>query len=128
VLARNVYHFFHTDHNIALLQAMEQLGVNLTQTEDDKKPESAIDGPLSGKSILFTGTLTTCTREQAEARAAAAGANLASSVSKNLHILVAGEKAGSKLKKAQALGTVKIWTEAEFLQQISDSEPGEDVQ
>jgi len=77
---------------------------------------------------LFTGTLITCTREQAEARAAAAGANLASSVSKNLHILVAGEKAGSKLKKAQALGTVKIWTEAEFLQQISDSEPGEDVQ
>lgn len=128
VLARNVYHFFHTDHNIALLQTMEQLGVNLTQTEDDKKPESAIDGPLSGKSILFTGTLTTCTREQAEARAAAAGANLASSVSKNLHILVAGEKAGSKLKKAQALGTVEIWTEAEFLQQISDSEPSEEVQ
>lgn len=128
VLARNVYHFFHTDHNIALLQTMEQLGVNLTQTEDDKKPESAIDGPLSGKSILFTGTLTTLTRELAEAQAAAAGANLASSVSKNLNILVAGEKAGSKLKKAQALGTVEIWTEAEFLEQIKDSESAEEAE
>jgi DNA ligase (NAD+) len=75
-------------------------------------------GPLSGKSILFTGTLTTLTRELAEQQAAAAGASLASGVSKNLNILVVGEKAGSKLKKAQALGTVEIWTEEEFLTRI----------
>jgi DNA ligase (NAD+) len=120
VLARNVYHFFHTDHNIALLETMEQLGVNLTQTEEDKKPESALEGPLAGKSILFTGTLSTLTREVAESRAAAAGATLASSVSKNLNILVVGEKAGSKLKKAQALGTVEIWSEAEFVDRITE--------
>jgi DNA ligase (NAD+) len=59
--------------------------------------------------------LSQLTREQAEARASAAGARLASGVSKNLDILVAGEKAGSKLKKAQALETITIWTEAEFL-------------
>lgn len=120
VLARNVYHFFHNEHNIALLQTMEQLGVNLRQKEEDKKPQSAAEGPLAGKTILFTGTLATMTREEAEARAAAAGAGIASGVSKNLSILVVGEKAGSKLKKAQALGTVEIWTEDQFLLNLSE--------
>ncbi|MCC6460705.1 MAG: NAD-dependent DNA ligase LigA [Saprospiraceae bacterium] len=124
VLARNVYHFFHNEHNLELLQTMEGLGVNLRQTEDDKKPASAAEGPLAGRSILFTGTLTTLTREAAEARAAAAGATLASGVSKNLSILVVGEKAGSKLKKAQALGTVEIWTEAEFLERVQEETAG----
>ncbi len=119
VLARNVYHFFHNEHNIALLQTMESLGVNLHQKEEDKKPKSAAEGPLAGKTILFTGTLNTMTREEAEARAAAAGAGIAGGVSKNLSILVVGEKAGSKLKKAQALGTVEIWSEEEFLKNIS---------
>ena len=119
VLARNVYHFFHNEHNIALLQSMESLGVNLHQKEEDKKPKSAAEGPLAGKTILFTGTLNTMTREEAEARAAAAGAGIAGGVSKNLSILVVGEKAGSKLKKAQALGTVEIWSEEEFLNNIS---------
>jgi DNA ligase (NAD+) len=118
VLARNVFHFFQNEHNVELLQTMESLGVNLRQTEEDKKAESAIDGPLSGKSILFTGTLSTMTREEAEKRAAAAGASIASGVSKHLGILVAGEKAGSKLKKAQALETVEIWNEQEFLEKI----------
>jgi DNA ligase (NAD+) len=55
------------------------------------------------------------TREEAETRAAAAGASIASGVSKNLNILVVGEKAGSKLKKGAGLGSVEIWTEEEFL-------------
>ena len=58
-------------------------------------------------------------REQAENLAAAAGASLASGVSKHLSILVVGEKAGSKLKKAQALETVEIWTEGEFLEKVA---------
>ena len=122
VLARNVYHFFHNEHNLELLRAMEALGVNLRQTEDDRKAQSAADGPLAGRSILFTGTLSAMTRDEAESRAAAAGASLASGVSKNLSILVVGEKAGSKLKKAQALGTVEIWTEAEFMERVAPQE------
>jgi DNA ligase (NAD+) len=59
------------------------------------------------------------TREEAEKRAAAAGASIASGVSKHLSILVVGEKAGSKLKKAQALGTVEIWSEMEFIERTS---------
>ncbi len=118
VLARNVQHFFSNEKNVALLREMESLGVNLTQTDDDRRPASATDGPLLGKSILFTGTLSTMSRENAEAKAAAAGATLASGVSARLGILVVGEKAGSKLKKAQALGTVEIWTEEEFLGRV----------
>ncbi|HMX40242.1 MAG TPA: NAD-dependent DNA ligase LigA, partial [Saprospiraceae bacterium] len=116
VLARNVSHFFQQEQNVALLHTMEALGVNLRQTDEDKKADVNTEGPLYGRSILFTGTLSQMTREEAEKRAAAAGASVASGVSKHLSILVVGEKAGSKLKKAQALGTVEIWTEGEFVE------------
>jgi DNA ligase (NAD+) len=118
VLSRNVMHFFASDKNLAMLAEMQALGVNFEQTDEDKKPESAADGPLAGRTILFTGTLSQMTREEAEKRAAAAGATIAGGVSAKLSILVVGEKAGSKLKKAQALGSVEIWTEAEYLERI----------
>jgi DNA ligase (NAD+) len=98
---------------------MEELGVNMRQTPEDRKSDVNTEGSLYGKSILFTGTLSQMTREEAEKRAAAAGASIASGVSKHLSILVVGEKAGSKLKKAQALGTVEIWSEMEFIERTS---------
>ena len=55
-------------------------------------------------------------RKEAQSKAEAAGAKNISAVSSKLNILVVGEKAGSKLKKAQALGTVQILTEEEFIQ------------
>ena len=118
VLARNVHHFFIQESNLELLRTMEQLGVNLTQTPEDRKPEIAATGPFAGKTMLFTGVLSSLTREEAEALAAANGAAIASGVSKKLDVLVVGDKAGSKLKKAEALGSVTIWTEAEFLAQL----------
>ena len=118
VLSENIMKYFSDEKNIAVLREMEALGVNLTQTEEDRKTESAAEGPLAGKSILFTGTLMQFSRENAEAKAAAAGAAISSGVSSKLNILVVGEKAGSKLAKAQKLGTVEILTEAEFLERI----------
>ncbi len=120
VVAQNVFNFFQTEQNIELLQTMESLGVNLRQTDEDKKTDVNTDGALYGKSILFTGKLLQMTREEAEKIAADAGASLASGVSKHLSILVVGEKAGSKLKKAQALESVEIWSEAEFLERIAE--------
>ena len=114
VLAENVVAYFSDEKNIAVLRDMESLGVNMKQTAEDRKNQPNTEGVLSGKTILFTGALTQFTRETAEKAASAAGASLASGVSKHLNILVVGEKAGSKLKKAQALGTVEILTEAEF--------------
>jgi DNA ligase (NAD+) len=119
VLAQNVMTFFANEKNISLLQNLENLGVNLQQTEEDRKSSTkgatTEGGKLLGKTILFTGTLTTFNREKAEAAAQSEGASIASSVNKNLNILVVGEKAGSKLEKAKKLGSVQILTEAEFI-------------
>ncbi|GJM35510.1 MAG: DNA ligase [Saprospiraceae bacterium] len=114
-VAENVMHFFAEPHNIALLEELESLGVNLQQTDEDRPREVSADAPLAGKTILFTGSLQLMGRKEAQEKAEAAGARNISAVSSKLNILVVGEKAGSKLKKAQALGTVQVLTEEEFL-------------
>ncbi|HOY20123.1 MAG TPA: NAD-dependent DNA ligase LigA [Haliscomenobacter sp.] len=118
VVAANAIEFFQNEHNIELLQQMEALGVNLQQTEEDKPKAASADAPLAGKTILFTGSLAKMGRKEAQEKAEAAGAKNISAVSKNLDILVVGEDAGSKLKKARELGTVMILTEYEFLTMV----------
>jgi DNA ligase (NAD+) len=103
-----------------MLGEMESLGVNMTQTEEDR-PKAAAEGAVfSGKTILFTGTLNKMGRKEAQEKAEAAGAKNISAVSKNLDILVVGDEAGSKLKKARELGTVTILTEDEFLAMVTE--------
>ena len=119
VVAQNTIDYFSNENNIAILKEMESLGVNMKPTAEDRKATVNTEGVLSGKSILFTGALMQYSRETAEKAAAAAGATIASSVSKNLNILVVGEKAGSKLKKAQDLKTVQILSEQEFIDLIA---------
>ena len=119
VVAENVIAFFADPSNLDLLERMEDRGVNLHQTEDDKPVALNADGVFSGKTILFTGSLQTMTRKEAQQMATAAGAKAISAVSGNLNILVVGEKAGSKLKKAQAIGSVDIITEEEFVNLIN---------
>ena len=118
IVAENVIAFFAEDANIRLLEEMETLGVNLQQTEEDRPRKIREGGRLSGKTILFTGTLQLMGRKEAKEKAESAGAQSLSAVSSKLDILVVGEKAGSKLKKAQALGTVQILSEAEFLELV----------
>jgi DNA ligase (NAD+) len=119
VVAENIVSYFNDPQNIALLVEMESLGVNLKQKEEDRPKVVATDAPLVGKTILFTGTLQQMGRKEAQTLAEMNGAKNISAVSSNLNILVVGEKAGSKLKKAQALGTVEVLTEAEFLTLIN---------
>jgi len=120
VVAKNVIEYFSNPINTRMLERMESYGVNLTQTEDDKPLQIADDAPLSGKTILFTGSLQRMGRKEAQEKAAKHGAKNISAVSKNLDILVAGEKAGSKLKKAEALGTVQVMSEDAFLELIGE--------
>jgi DNA ligase (NAD+) len=115
VVARNVIEYFRNSSNVEMLERMGHYGVNLSQTEADQPIEVADDAPLAGKTIIFTGTLQKMGRKEAQELAVKNGAKNISAVSSNLDILVAGEKAGSKLKKATALGTVKIISEDEFL-------------
>jgi DNA ligase (NAD+) len=90
----------------------------MSQTDEDRPAAAITDGPFSGKTILFTGTLQTMGRKEAEMLAEKNGAKNLSAVSGHLNILVVGEDAGSKLTKAQKLGTVRIMTEDEFLIEI----------
>lgn len=119
VVAHNVMAFFARPENLAMLKDMEALGVNMRQTEEDLPRVLPADGPLAGKTILFTGTLEKMGRKEAQDLAEKAGARNVSAVSGQLDILVVGASAGSKLKKAQSLGTVAIWTEEEFINQVT---------
>ena len=119
VVAQNVIDWMTDPLNRALLDKLEANGVNLLQTEEDRPAAVAADAPLSGKTILFTGKLTLMSRKEAQERAATLGARNISAVSSQLDILVVGEKAGSKLKKAQALGTVQVLTEAAFVELVN---------
>ncbi len=116
VVAENTSRWFAIEKNIDMLQEMEAAGVNLHQTELDKPKELITDGVFSGKTILFTGTLTQMGRKEAQNKAEDAGAKNISAVSKKLDILVVGENAGSKLDKARKIGTIQILTEVEFLE------------
>jgi DNA ligase (NAD+) len=75
----------------------------------------ATSSAVAGKTVVFTGTLTTVTRSEAKAQAERLGAKVAGSVSKNTDYVVAGADSGSKLTKARELG-LKILDEAEWLE------------
>ena len=117
-VARNVTEWFAVPSNVALLEELKSLGVNVSQTEEDKPQAAVTEGPFLDKAMLFTGSLQQMSRKEAQNKAKAAGARIVSAVSGKLDILVVGEKPGSKLKKAEALGTVTVMTEAEFLAQL----------
>ncbi len=119
-VAQSVRAFFANEGNVQMLREMEALGVNVCQTDEDKPATPAADTPLAGKTILFTGALQHMTRKEAEEKAEAAGARVLSGVSKKLDILVVGENPGSKLRKAQELGTVQILSEKEFLELLGE--------
>ena len=101
--------FFAEPHNLDIINGLINVGVAPVSL-----PEAESNTPISGKIVVFTGTLTRMTRAEAKARAEMMGAKVSGSVSEKTDILVAGESAGSKLKKAEELG-VEILTEDEWL-------------
>ena len=121
-VAANVMEFFADEKNIALIKDFESLGVNVKHLAEDDKEVEITDGVLSGKTILFSGKFQNLTRTQAKKISKAGGARVLSGVSSKLDILVVGEKAGSKLQKAQSIGTVQILEEAAFLELVKDIE------
>lgn len=110
----SLHDFFNDDLNIALIKHLAELGVNI------KKEESVVSSEkLKDKTFLFTGTLPTLSRDEGKTLVEQHGGRILSNVSKNLDFLVVGEKAGSKLKKAEKISTIQIIDESAFLELIS---------
>lgn len=114
-VALSLQQFFADQSNIDLLVELEQLGLNLSRTEQNLQSNK-----LEGKTFLFTGTLTQFSRDEAKVLVEKHGGKNLSAVSANLDFLVAGEKAGSKLSKAQKIEQIKIIDEFEFLKMIEN--------
>ncbi|HEX2847266.1 MAG TPA: NAD-dependent DNA ligase LigA [Chitinophagaceae bacterium] len=115
-VAGSIHHFFSNESNIQMLKELEKLGLSL---KNEKKDQPEGGGSLAGQTFLFTGTLPTLKRDEAEAMAEAQGGKIVSGVSAKLNYLVVGESAGSKLEKAKKINSIKIISEAEFLKLLS---------
>jgi DNA ligase (NAD+) len=116
-VAESIYQFFANEHNIALIARLGEMGVKIQKTEKDNVLKS---NALNGKTFLFTGTLTRFSRDAAKELVEQHGGKNLSGVSASLDYLVAGEKAGSKLAKAEKLG-IKVISEDDFMNMISGS-------
>ena len=113
-IAASVREWFDDSENLALIDRLKAAGVRMADERAVAEPK---EGRLVGKTIVLTGTMPTMTREEGTELAQAAGARVASSVSKKTDFVVAGENAGSKLTKAEALG-VEVIDEAEFRERL----------
>ena len=107
ITARYIREFFSDVENKKLIDELKEIG--LTMAEEKK----FIDSPIAGKSFVLTGALEKYTRDAAGKLITEHGGLVKGSVSKTTDFVIAGEKAGSKLKKAQELG-IKILSEEEF--------------
>jgi DNA ligase (NAD+) len=115
-VAASVSHFFSVEENRHMLDLLEKEGLNMV---NHHKGQQQASGELSGKTFLFTGTLSHFKRSDAETMVEERGGSILGGVSSKLNYLVVGADAGSKLEKAKKLGTVTILTEEEFLQLIN---------
>ena len=115
-IAESVVNFFSDDNNQQIIKRLESSGVQFEINEEANKLSSNL---FEGKSFLFTGKLTQFTRDEAKEMVEQNAGKTISGVSKKLDYLVVGEKAGSKLKKAEAIDTITILTETEFLNLIN---------
>lgn len=113
-VAESIRQFFGNTNNIALITKLGTLGVKIEKTEEDNVLKSNV---LDGKTFLFTGTLTRFSRDVAKELVEQHGGKNLSGVSPKLDYLVAGEKAGSKLAKAEKL-EIKVISEEDFLVMI----------
>ena len=114
VVAEALVDFFHEEHNRAVLDDLLSEVTPAPYVSDARQTE------WSGKTIVFTGSLETMSRDEAKAQAERLGARAAGSVSAKTDLVVAGPGAGSKLKKAQELG-VRVVSEAEWATIVAEA-------
>ncbi|MEB5475828.1 NAD-dependent DNA ligase LigA [Acinetobacter pollinis] len=113
ITAEWIADFFQAEHNIEVIDKLLESGIHWDA------PSASTSQPLNGESWVLTGTLSELNRDQATQMLQALGARVSGSVSSKTKCLVAGEKAGSKLDKAQKLG-IQVLSESEFLILMKD--------
>jgi DNA ligase (NAD+) len=106
IIAQSVFDFLHSKFGAETIEDLKAVGVNMKSTTHAGGPRA-----LEGKTLVVTGTLKKYARDEIEELITRNGGHAASSVSKNTDYLVAGEKAGSKLAKAEQLGVTVIGEE-----------------
>ncbi|MBA6327880.1 NAD-dependent DNA ligase LigA [Colwellia sp. MB02u-6] len=109
IVAKNIINFFAQAHNVEVVEELENI-----ISWPDIEPKSDDELPLKDQTFVLTGTLSKMGRNEAKAALQALGAKVSGSISAKTHYLVAGEKSGSKLVKAQTLG-VSVLTEDEMI-------------
>lgn len=115
ITAELAYKFFRAPHNIEVITALREAGVHW-----DKVEQVVSEGlPLDGQTWVITGALDSMARDEAKAKLQALGAKVSGSISAKTTALLAGDKAGSKLTKAEKLG-VKVVGEEEFLAMVGE--------
>jgi DNA ligase (NAD+) len=101
IMARTIEETLAEDRTRELIQRFREYGLKM----EEEGPAAPVEGPLVGKTLVLTGTLPNLTREEATRRVEEAGGKVTGSVSKKTDYVVAGADPGSKLTKAQELGT-----------------------
>ncbi len=109
-VAESLLTFFEHETNRTRIQNLRCFGVRVEQTDN----QHSDNRPLEGQVMVLTGALSTLSRQEAKQQLEALGAKVTGSVSKKTDIVVAGDKAGSKLSKARDLG-LEVWTESQLL-------------
>lgn len=114
IMAKYIASFFADSHNLKVIDELLAAGIHWPAIEKSDEPQ-----PLSGKTIVLTGTLTSMGRSDAKAKLEALGAKVSGSVSKKTDYVVVGDNAGSKLEKAQSLN-ISIVEDQEFLEWLEN--------
>ena len=114
IMAKSLDSYFSLDSTKQLISELKDLGLQMTPSAPKKS-----GGIFEGKTFVLTGTLPTMTRSEASKLIEQQGGKTSSSVSKKTSFVLAGEEAGSKLKKAQNLG-IPIITEEQLLEMINN--------
>jgi DNA ligase (NAD+) len=117
-MAESVEQFFNEEKVIQLIDSLKELGVNMSYVEDETEEQSAeAQQFFANKTVVLTGKLEHFTRNEAKAIIEANGGKVTGSVSKNTDLVIAGEKAGSKLAQAEKFN-VPVWDELQFIEVV----------
>ncbi len=120
VVAQHIVNYFRQPNNLQVIQQLFDAGIKIQLPQQTQQSAMASSAFL-GKTIVITGTLPTLSREEAKQKLLAAGAKVTGSVSAKTDYLLAGDKAGSKLAKAEKLG-VPVIDEAAMLRMLTSAD------